>query len=95
MSELASVPPARLVTVFGTVLYMDTASGELRQGQHGSSPANAAFVADPGSPGPPRRGWLMHDADGAPSRLSAWLIAVSASPDRRAKADRARRPCWN
>ena len=47
------------------MLYVDTASGELRHGPHGSSPANAAFVADPDWPGPPRRGRLMHDADGA------------------------------
>ena len=49
MSDLASAPPARLVTAFGTVLYVDAASGELRHGPFGSSPVNAVFVADPGS----------------------------------------------
>ena len=65
MSDLATAPPARLITAFGTVLYVDGASGELRHGPHGSSPANVAFVADPDWPGRPRRGRLMYAADGA------------------------------
>ena len=62
MSDLSTAPRARLITAFGTVLYVDVASGELRHGPIESSPANAVFVADPSSAGPHRRGWLMHDA---------------------------------
>jgi hypothetical protein len=62
MTELSTAAPARLVTVFGTVLYVDVASGELRHGAIESSPANAVFMADPSSMGSRRRGWLMHDA---------------------------------
>ena len=65
MSDLSTAPRARLITAFGTVLYVDVASGELRHGPIESSPANALFVADPSSAGPRRRGWLMHDAEGS------------------------------
>lgn len=54
---------ARLFTAFGTALYVDAASGELRHGPIERSPANAVFVADPGLAEPYCRGWLMHDAD--------------------------------
>ncbi len=64
MSELASAPCARLVTVFGTVLYVDAASGELRHGPHDSSPANAAFVADPDCRGHPAGARSRTIADG-------------------------------
>ena len=46
MSDLSTAPRARLFTAFGTVLYVDVASGELRHGPIESSPANAVFVAD-------------------------------------------------
>ena len=62
MSDLSAAPRARLVTAFGTVLYVDVASGELRHGPIESSPANVAFVADLTSAGPHHRGWLMYDA---------------------------------
>ncbi len=58
-------PSARLFTAFGTVLYVDVASGELRHGPIETSPANAVFVTDPGSAGPLRRGWLMYDTGGS------------------------------
>ena len=32
MSDLSTAPRARLITAFGTVLYVDVASGELRHG---------------------------------------------------------------
>jgi len=46
MIDLSSAPRARLITAFGTVLYLDPASGELRHGDVATSPANAYFVAD-------------------------------------------------
>ncbi len=61
MTDLSNPPPARLFTTFGTVLYVDVASGQLRHGPVESSPANAVFVADAGWAGPNRRGWLMQD----------------------------------
>jgi hypothetical protein len=64
MSDLSAAPRARLFTAFGTVLYLDVASGELRHGAIETSLANAVFVRDPGSAGPHRQGWLMHEADG-------------------------------
>ena len=64
MSDLSTAPPARLVTVFGTVVYVDAASGELRHGEIETSPPNAMFLAEPSSPGPRRRGWLMYEAAG-------------------------------
>ena len=51
MSDLSTSPRARLITAFGTVLYVDGASGELWHGPIESSPANAVFVADPSSAG--------------------------------------------
>ena len=62
MSDLSTAPRARLFTTFGTVLYVDVVSGELRHGPSESSPANAYFVADPSSAGPRRQGWLMYDS---------------------------------
>ena len=64
MTDPSPPPHARLVTVFGSVLYVNTASGELRHGPIDGSPANAVFAADPNSSGPPHQGWLMHHADG-------------------------------
>ena len=61
MSDMSTAPRARLLTAFGTGLYVDVASGELRHGPIESSPANAVFVADPSSAGPHRRAWLMCD----------------------------------
>lgn len=61
MSDLATAPRARLFTAFGTVLYVDVASGELRHGPAESSPANAFFVADLDAAGPRQLGLLVHD----------------------------------
>jgi Domain of unknown function (DUF4422)/Methyltransferase domain len=59
MSDLSTAPPERLVTAFGTVLYVDAASGELRHGPIASSPSNAVFVSDGSS------GRVMHQAAGS------------------------------
>ena len=61
MMDSSGAPRARLFTVFGTVLYIDVASGHLRHGPVESSPANAVFVADPGWGQPHRTGRLMQD----------------------------------
>ncbi|MFI5023464.1 MAG: FkbM family methyltransferase [Alphaproteobacteria bacterium] len=65
MSDLSTPPRARLFTTFGTVLYVDAASGELRHGPSETSPPNATFVADPSAAGPRRRGWLAHERGGS------------------------------
>ena len=59
MSDLSTAPPERLVTVFGTVLYVDAASGELRHGPIEGSPSNAVFVGEGSS------GCIMHDIAGS------------------------------
>jgi hypothetical protein len=42
----STVLPPRLFTAHGTVLYIDPGSGELRHGQHQSSPANVRLTSD-------------------------------------------------
>ena len=61
MIDVSGAPRARLITVFGTVLYVDVASGFLRHGPVESSPVNAFFVVDPGWGQRQRNGLLMHD----------------------------------
>ena len=63
--DLSAVPRTRLFTNWGTVLYIDTESGELRHGPVHACPANAVFVADPTSSEEARDGWLMHDVGDA------------------------------
>jgi glycosyltransferase involved in cell wall biosynthesis len=60
MTDPSTARPARLFTAFGTVLYVDAISGELRHGEFGASPANAYFVADLGSADLHHQGWLVH-----------------------------------
>jgi hypothetical protein len=60
MTDLSTAPPARLFTTWGTVLYVDAASGELRHGPIDTSPANAVLVAAPRLTASPRRGGFMH-----------------------------------
>lgn len=61
-----SGPRTSLVTAFGTTLYFDGASGELRHGAVERGAVNAGFVGDTGAPDA-GRGWLIHDLgpDGA------------------------------
>jgi len=61
MTDNSGAPRARLFTVFGTVLYIDVASGHLRHGPVESSPTNAVFMPDPGWRQPHRTGRLMQD----------------------------------
>src|SRR6516162_5169647 len=59
MIDLSTAPRTRLFTSFGTALYVDRDSGELRHGPVGTIPANAMFVADASSAEGKRHGWLM------------------------------------
>jgi glycosyltransferase involved in cell wall biosynthesis len=61
MTDLSHAPRARLFAVFGTVLYVDAASGHLRHGPVETSPANAVFVAEPGWGQPQRMGRLVQE----------------------------------
>ena len=61
MTDLSHAPRARLFTVFGTVLYVDAASGHLRHGPVETCPANAVFVAEPGWGQPHRKGRLVQE----------------------------------
>ena len=65
VATIANRPPARLITAFGTVVYVDLDSGELRHGRIETSPANVVFVADSSSAGAKLRGALMRDLGGA------------------------------
>jgi glycosyltransferase involved in cell wall biosynthesis len=83
VSIAADAPRTRLFTTFGTVLYVELASGQLRHGAIDGSPPNAIFVGDHALFEGLRTGWFMHDAsDGLqPISCSAdgcWL-ASSAS----------------
>jgi len=51
-------PPTRIFTTWGTVLYVDPASGELRHGPIDGSPENAFFLPDPRPEGSRPRGCL-------------------------------------
>lgn len=55
----ATAAPTRLFTVFGTVLYVDAATGELRHGAVETSPGNAGLLDDDGA------GRLAHGTDDA------------------------------
>lgn len=61
MNSCQDTPPARIYTTWGTVLYVDPASRELRHGPIETSPQNAVFVADATSTAAHCLGWLMHD----------------------------------
>jgi glycosyltransferase involved in cell wall biosynthesis len=60
MTDPSTLPPARLFTTWGTVLYVDAVSEQLRHGTIETSPANAVFVADATSTRERRQGWMMH-----------------------------------
>jgi hypothetical protein len=61
MIDLADPHPARIYTSWGTVLYVDSASGQLRHGPTETSPENAVFVADRTTAGLYRQGRFMFD----------------------------------
>ena len=77
-----SAPPhARIFTMWGTVLYVDEASGELRHGPIDGSPANAVFRVDPEAPPECRRGWLLHTREEA-------SVAIRCTGERSLAVDR-------
>ncbi|MCA0048621.1 hypothetical protein LB577_16985 [Mesorhizobium sp. B283B1A] len=72
--------PAQLFTAFGTVLFVDTASGQLRHGPTESSPANLLFEPDENMPRHFRPGRLVHAASGSSEPIDCYLdICLSAS----------------
>jgi hypothetical protein len=64
MTDLSKAPRTRLSTTFGTVLYVDGASREVRHGAIDSSRANAVLVASESPHEGSQTGWLMYDAAG-------------------------------
>lgn len=60
MIDPSATPPSRIFTTWGTVLYVDAATGQLRHGVIETSPANCLFVADPASTEFYRQGWITH-----------------------------------
>lgn len=74
LPDLSAAPRTRLRTSWGSVLYLDTASGELRHGAPDAGPANVAFVADPAAA--QGRGWLVCERDG---RLEPIVCGVEGS----------------
>src|SRR5258706_11597968 len=70
----SSAPRARIFTTFGTVLYVDPPSGQLRHGAIVDSPSNAVLLADQRSQGSRWRGWLVYEQDSA-------LVPIVYSPD--------------
>jgi glycosyltransferase involved in cell wall biosynthesis len=80
MNDAATQGPARIFTTWGTVLYVDVASGELRHGPIETSPANAVFALDPTATGPRRQGWLMHDEAGRLAPIAYGALACRAVP---------------
>lgn len=59
MTNLTDAPGTRLFTSWGTVLYVDVASGELRHGPIDRSPQNARFAANGAD------GQIMHEMAGS------------------------------
>ncbi|MBZ9711269.1 glycosyltransferase [Mesorhizobium sp. ESP7-2] len=75
-----SLRPARLFTAFGTVLFVDAASGELRHGPTESSPANVLLEPYKNSPGHVRWGRLVYTASGSSEPIDCYPdICLSAS----------------
>lgn len=64
MNDHSSLPPARLYTTFGTVVYADPETGELRHGPIETSPANVLLEAIAQTPGTYRLGrWRLEPDD--------------------------------
>ncbi|MGX7874084.1 hypothetical protein ACVDG5_016210 [Mesorhizobium sp. ORM6] len=68
----SSFNPARLFTVFGTVMYVDAFTGELRHGPVESSPANAFFESAKNSAGTNRQGQLTHAINGSHEPIACY-----------------------
>ena len=77
--------PARMLTCFGTQLYLDLASGELRHGEAGVVPANVTLHLDEWSDPSSRVARLVYDADGRQGDIDCRsdrcvAIAADATP---------------
>jgi hypothetical protein len=64
MTDASVLPSARLFTTWGTMLYVDPASGELRHGAIETSPENAVIAAAPEAMRAGRWGRIIHTANG-------------------------------
>ncbi|TPJ13656.1 glycosyltransferase [Mesorhizobium sp. B2-7-3] len=71
MSSL-SFEPARLFTAFGTVIYVEPFTGELRHGPLESSPPNAFFERGDRPVGASAHGRLIHAVDGSAEPISCY-----------------------
>jgi hypothetical protein len=63
--DLRRLPRARLYTTFGTAIYVDPDSSELRHGPAGSSLANALYACPGGLFNGSGPGWILHQAAGS------------------------------
>jgi hypothetical protein len=76
--SLSALPAARLLTTWGTVLYVDDASGQLRHGAFETSPANAVFVAEGPPTGERRQGWMVHTSGETFDRIVCGVLSCRA-----------------
>jgi hypothetical protein len=87
LPDLSGAPRTRLLTSWGTVLYVEPASGELRHGPRETSPADTVFITDPAAQD---LGWIMVERKGrlepvACGPQASWIESraeTSASPIR-------------
>lgn len=81
MTRNAVTAPARLFTVFGTVVYVDGSTGELRHGPLDTSAANVALVAAADELPPHPRYRLVHQAFASEGQVlvgpDGRLVAIS------------------
>ncbi|UCI29384.1 glycosyltransferase family 25 protein [Mesorhizobium sp. B4-1-4] len=84
MIELSTLPRARLFTAFGTVMYVEPFTGELRHGPVESSPANAFFELGNNSGGTNRLGRLIYAVGGSAEPIDCYPdTCFSVSQSRR------------
>ncbi|TPL79946.1 glycosyltransferase family 4 protein [Mesorhizobium sp. B2-3-14] len=82
MNEPSHLPRTRLFTAFGTVLYVEPFTGELRHGPIESSPANAFLEPGKSSQGKSRQGQLIYTVDSTPEPIVCYphaCLTVSQS----------------
>ncbi|CDX40913.1 putative glycosyl transferase [Mesorhizobium plurifarium] len=80
MTRQSEASPARLFTAFGTVLFVDGSSGELRHGPVESSPANAFFEPEKSLPGSYALGRLIYLANGSREPIDCFYdVCLTAS----------------
>jgi len=87
MISKSEVPPARIFTTRGTVLYVDPISGELRHGATETSPENAVLVAESMETGAGGWGRIVCTANGRCESIIC-RAALSVCESRAYGADR-------